>query len=74
MSMNMTYMSRDLTKFADDKTYEEFDDMGEGNTYPGHMYIFLSATPDKLPEGDKYNLNYYYIDGYIVGLDKSIRI
>ncbi len=74
MTMNMTYMSRDLTDFADEKTREEFDDMAKGKTYSTHMYLFLSAKEDELPDGNKYNLNYYSIDGYIVGLDKSITI
>ena len=74
MSMNMTYMSRDLTEFADDKTREEFDDMAKGTTYPTHMYLFLSAKEDELPDKDKYNLNYYLIDGYIIGLDKSVNL
>ena len=74
MTMNMTYMSRDLTEYADEATIEAFDEMADGETHPDHMYLFLSATQDELPDGDKYNLDYYYIDGYIVGLDKSVVI
>ena len=74
MSMNMTYMSRDLTDFADEKTREEFEDRANGKTFPTHMYLFLSAKKEELPDGNKYNLNYYEIDGYIVGLDKSVKL
>ena len=72
MSMNMTYMSRDLTEFADEKTNAEFEERAKGKTYPNHMYLFLSAKENELPDSNIYNLNYYRIDGYIVGLDKSV--
>lgn len=72
MSMNMTYMSRDLTEFADEKTNAEFEERAKGKTYPNHMYLFLSAKESELPDSNIYNLNYYRIDGYIVGLDKSV--
>jgi len=48
--------------------------MAGGNTFPNHMYLFLSAKKEELPDGNKYNLNYYEIDGYIVGLDKSVKL
>ena len=74
MSMNMTYMSRDLTDYADERTRNEFKDMENGRTYPNHMYLFLSAKENELPDKEKYNLNYYHIDGYTVGIDKSVVI
>lgn len=74
MSMNITYLSRNLSKYADRNTYEEFCNRGEGITYPNHMYLFLRADEEDLPDGDRFNLNYYYIDGYIVGLDKGVNI
>ena len=73
MTMNMTYMSRDLTEFADEKTRAEFEDIREGKTYPNHMYLFLSAKEEDLPDSDRYNLNYYRVDGYIIGVDKSVK-
>lgn len=72
MTMNMTYMSRDLTEYADEATKAEFEDMKNGNTYPNHVYLFLSAKRDELPDENTYKLNYYFIDDYIVGLDKSV--
>ncbi len=74
MTMNMTYMSRDLTDFADERTKEEFEERTKGETFPDHMYLFLSTKEDELPDSNRYNLNYYRIDGYTVGLDKSVRI
>ncbi|MCR4611539.1 MAG: DUF6311 domain-containing protein [Lachnospiraceae bacterium] len=74
MSMNMTYMSRDLTAFADEKTRAEFEERKNGKTFPNHMYLFLSAKENELPDANTYNLNYYRIDGYIVGLDKSVKL
>ena len=74
MTMNMTYMSRDLTDIADMRTKREFSEMAAGQTHPTHMYLFLSAKPEELPDANQYNLNYYIIDGYTIALDKSVTI
>ena len=72
MDLNMTYMSRDLTEQADEKTYAHFEQRKQGLRDSGNIYVFLTQTKDELPDSDIYGLHYYEIDGYLIGTELEI--
>lgn len=41
MSLNVTYMSRDMSRTADQKTYAHFEKRKEGEKFTHTLYIFL---------------------------------
>ena len=72
LDLNMTYMSRDLTSLADEKTYQHFEERKEGLRDSDRIYIFLDCAVEELPEEKIYGLHYYQIDGYIVGTEQDL--
>ena len=70
LSLNNTYMSRNLCDLADEKTMEHFASRSNGDSY-NYIYIFFDDTNvSALPES--YHLNYYNIDGYTVGTELDL--
>ena len=72
LNLNMTYMSRDLTAQADKQTLDLFEKRAEGYRDAGDIYIFFDAARDNLPDASKYGINYYEIDGYVVGTEHDL--
>lgn len=70
LSLNITYMSRNLSDKADKKTYAHFEDRLEGTRSPETIYVF-GLTFDK-PDPALVGLNYYLIDGYVIGTELDL--
>lgn len=70
LSLNITYMSRDLSDIADEKTYEHFGLRAQGESFPDIIYVFGNAF-DK-PDPELVGLNYYIIDGYVIGTEHNL--
>lgn len=70
LSLNITYMSRDLSKEADQKTYEHFKERMQGKRFPHTIYIF--GFTFKKPDPSLVGLNYYLVDGYVVGTEADL--
>lgn len=70
ISCNISYLSRNLSKEADIATYEHFAKRESGEPFPENLYLFfdISEIPSSLESG----LNYYEIDGYIVGTELDL--
>ena len=71
LSLNITYMSRDMSSFADKKTMKHFMDRENGLTDESIIYIFYDISD--IPPADKSHLNYYLINGYVVGSDLNLE-
>ncbi|MBR1572110.1 MAG: hypothetical protein IJ655_05180 [Lachnospiraceae bacterium] len=67
LSLNITYMSRDMSSFADEKTLRHFADREKGLEDESIIYIFYDISD--IPPASKSHLNYYMIDGYVIGTD-----
>jgi hypothetical protein len=72
LSLNMTYMSRDLTEVADRRTLEHFSERAQGLRDDKAIYIFFDCVRDELPSEEETGLHYYEIDGYIVGTELDL--
>lgn len=70
LSLNVTYMSRNLSKEADEKTYAHFEERLAGERFPTTIYVF-GLTFDK-PDPTLVGLNFYYIDGYVIGTERDL--
>ena len=70
LSLNITYMSRDLSEQADAKTTAHFKERENGTSFPDIIYVF-GETFDK-PAPELVGLNYYMIDGYVIGTELDL--
>ncbi len=62
MTMNIVYLSRDISDKVNDSVIDYFDENRKNKTFPDDtMYYF----PDTLPDRD-YGLYFYNIDGYVI--------
>ena len=69
LTLNNTYMSRNLCDAADALTMDHFASRAEGKSYPDVIYIFFdNVEASDLPDPDTYHLNYKKLDGYTVGM------
>lgn len=67
LSLNVTYMSRDLSIPADERTMAHFEERKSGASYPTTLYIFFDISD--IPPAEEVNLSYYHVDGYTVGVE-----
>lgn len=67
LTLNVSYMSRNLSQEADETTLAHFQTRTQGKTYPSVIYIFFDIS--EIPPENESHLNYYLIDGWIVGTD-----
>lgn len=70
LRLNITYMSRDLSQQADAKTKAHFEARTNEESFPDIIYVF-GETFDK-PAPELVGLNYYMIDGYIIGTERDL--
>ena len=70
MSLNVTYMSRDMSRTADQKTYAHFEKRKEGEKFTHTLYIFFDISD--IPPSEETHLQYYQVDGYVIGVEKSL--
>ncbi len=70
LSLNVTYMSRDMTSLADQETKKHFQQRAAGASYPDIIYVFYK--PSKIPSSEATHLNYYEIDGYFIGTEMDL--
>ncbi len=70
MSLNVTYMSRDMSRTADQKTYAHFEKRKQGEEYAHTLYIFFDISD--IPSEEDVHLQYYEVDGYVIGVEKSL--
>ena len=70
MSLNVTYMSRDMSRTADQKTYAHFEKRKEGEEFTHTLYIFFDISD--IPPSEETHLQYYQVDGYVIGVEKSL--
>lgn len=70
LNLNITYMSRDLSSTADQKTYAHFKERMQGKSFPDIIYVFGESF--KKPDAKIVGLNYYVIDGYIIGTELDL--
>ncbi|MCR5144572.1 MAG: DUF6311 domain-containing protein [Lachnospiraceae bacterium] len=71
LSLNVTYMSRDMSSFADKKTLSHFKEREKGKSYPDIIYVFYDIS--EIPPAEESHLNYYKLDGYIVGTERQLN-
>lgn len=71
LSLNVTYMSRDMSFFADAKTLAHFENRKDGETHPDIIYVFFKISD--IPDAAISHLNYYEMDGYIVGTEQTLK-
>ncbi len=73
LNLSNTYMSRDLTEYADASAFSHFEKREKGLRDSSIIYIFFDCIAyEDLPSSKKYGLNYYYIDGYTVGTELNL--
>lgn len=70
ISCNISYLSRNLSAEADKATYEHFAKRESGEHFPENLYIFFDIS--EIPPSSKSGLNYYNIDGFIVGTELDL--
>ena len=71
LSLNNTYMSRNLCSYADEDTLKHFENLAAGESYPDEIYVFFDNIPsDELPDTDVYGLKYYKLDKYTVAVSR----
>lgn len=70
LSLNITYMSRDFSKAADKAAKEHLKSRKNGEKHPEIIYVFLQETT--VPPTEESGLNYYKLDGYIIGTDWNL--
>lgn len=71
LSMNITYMSRDLSEQADKLTLEHFEQRMQGEQFSNDIIYVFGLTFDK-PQPALVGLNYYLIDGYVIGTELDL--
>ncbi|MCR4796993.1 MAG: DUF6311 domain-containing protein [Lachnospiraceae bacterium] len=68
LSLNNTYMSRNLCTQADERTLSHFARRSNRESFPDVIYIFFDDTDySSLPAS--YHLTYQTLDGYLVGTE-----
>lgn len=72
LTLNITYMSRDLSNTADQKTYEHFEKRKKGENFSDIIYVF--GYNFEKPDPDIVRLNYYLIDGYVIGTELDLSM
>lgn len=70
LSLNVTYMSRDFSKAADAATAKHLQTRKNGEKHPEIIYVFLQEST--VPPAEESGLNYYEMDGYIIGTDLGL--
>lgn len=70
MSLNVTYMSRDMSRTADQKAYAHFEKRKAGEKFTHTLYIFFDISD--IPPSEETHLQYYQVDGYVIGVEKSL--
>ena len=71
LSLNNTYMSRNLCDPADRDTMEHFRSRADGASYPHTIYIFFDNISEAdLPDAAIYRLHYYRLGKYTVGVEE----
>ncbi len=69
LTLNNSYMSRNLCSQADEATLAHFDSMAAGSTYPREIYVFFDCiAPKDLPDPHTYHLKYFKLNGYTVAV------
>ena len=68
MSLNVTYMSRDMSAQADKKTYQHFEERKKGNKFEDIIYIFFDIS--EIPSAKETGLQYFEADSYVIGVEK----
>ena len=70
LSLNNSYLSRDLTSQADKKTLAEFEERKNGKRFPDTIYVFFERMDNyEVPDPETYGLEYRNIDGRRVAVD-----
>lgn len=70
LSLNVTYMSRDVSKAADKTARKHLETRKNGEKHPEIIYVFLQEST--VPPATESGLNYYELDGYIIGTDLNL--
>lgn len=70
ISLNVTYMSRDMSRTADQKAYAHFEKRKAGEKFTHTLYIFFDISV--IPPSEETHLQYYQVDGYVIGVEKSL--
>lgn len=70
LTLNITYMSRDLSDKADKKTYAHFKKRENGERFSDIIYVF--GYNFEKPNPEIVGLNYYIIDGYVIGTEQNL--
>ena len=70
LSLNISYMSRNLSDSADQETLAHFETRKQGKTYPSVIYVFFDISD--IPPTEESHLHYYLIDDWIIGTDLSL--
>jgi hypothetical protein len=69
LSMNLSYLSRDISNEADACTEKHFKSRKAGSSYPNIIYVFYDFS--ELPDPHKYHLTYFQLNGYTIGVDNE---
>ena len=69
LSMNLSYLSRDISNKADARTEKHFKNRKAGNSYPNIIYVFYNFS--ELPDAHRYHLTYFQLNGYTIGVDNE---
>ncbi len=70
LSLNISYMSRNLSELADERTLHHFEERKQGKIYPSVIYVFFDISD--IPSENESHLHYYLIDNWIIGTDLSL--
>lgn len=70
MALNASYTSRSSAQTADLNIARHFSERSQGNIFPDTLYIFSDLFD--VPPAAETHLNYYLIDGYIIGTDQDL--
>ena len=71
LTLNNSYMSRNLCDVADALTIDHFASRAEGQSYPDILYIFFDCVKEsELPDPETYHLTYKKLNGYTVGTEE----
>ncbi len=70
LSLNVTYMSRDFSKAADEASAKHLQTRKNGEKHPEIIYVFLQKST--VPPAEESGLNYYEMDGFLIGTDLDL--
>ncbi|MCR5097695.1 MAG: DUF6311 domain-containing protein [Lachnospiraceae bacterium] len=69
LTLSNTYMSRNLCSFADEDTYDHFNELASGSSCPDIIYVFFDCMDEAdLPDPAVHGLKYYKLDKYTVAV------